>query len=58
MGWATFILLGFVLGLFAAHVITVMRLAVCGFLRKVQGLKRLELDFREEEDNNEPRRLK
>ena len=50
MGAFTLILLGFVLGLIAQHFILLMTEAARGFARKVQGIKRVELDFHDEND--------
>lgn len=50
MGTFTLILLGFVLGLITQHVIIVMSEAARGLCSKVQGIKRVELDFHDDED--------
>lgn len=50
MGTFTLILLGFVLGLIAQHFILLMSETTRGFLRKLQGIKRVELDFHDKDD--------
>ena len=50
MGAFTLILLGFVLGWIAQHFVVTMSETACGFVRKLQGVRRIELDFRDDED--------
>ena len=49
MGMYTLILLGFVLGWIARHCVITMNSAVHGLCHKLQGVKRVELNFSDDE---------
>jgi len=46
----TLILLGFVLGWIARHCFILMSETAHGFVRKLHGIRRVELDFHEEDE--------